>query len=389
MLDNTLPVTISEKSDHSPAFPTGATLPAWIALGVSVAILAVLYAFNPYASGYGAHPVTIFHFATQLWKGEDWQHCYLVPLAVAAMVYFKRRQLRLDELGLPGDPVRFTRLRKITGDNGFVRFLESAWLRIREWSGPVLTIFGFAVYWLGFRADNIYLGYFSFQILTAGLLLWFCGWRWFKHLFFAWAFLLFLYPVPFLDNVVAFPLRMVMSEASVNVLNFVGVGAVKTGTAILSAPDTLAGLRAGARFEVDVADPCSGIRSLFALMMVSALYGYFTQPGTWRKIVMFLCSIPLAVLGNLARILMLTVGTIAVGSETAIGTADDPSFFHMLAGFLVFGVAIAGLLGIGQLLNTDWHHLMDRFHAAAKTPTIRPPSVPPPGAKPSRVHDEY
>lgn len=358
MLDNTLPVTLTEKTAPSPALPAGAALPAYIALGVSVAVLVVLFGFNPYASGYGADPVSIFHFATVLWKGEDWQHCYLVPLAVAAMVYFKRRQLRLAELS-------------------------------SAWTGLAVTLLGFAVYWLGFRADNIYLGYFSFQILTGGLLLWFCGWKWFQHLFFAWAFLLFLYPVPFLDNVVAFPLRMVMSQASVNVLNFVGVGAVKTGTAILSAPDTLAGLRAGARFEVDVADPCSGIRSLFALMMVSALYGYFTQPGTWRKIVMFLCSIPLAVLGNLARILMLTVGTIAVGSEAAIGTADDPSTFHMLAGFLVFGVAIAGLLGIGQLLNTDWHHVMDRFRTAAKSPPHRPPSVPPPGAKPTRVHDEY
>jgi exosortase len=351
MQDNTLRVTITEKYESAPVLASGLITGA-----VSVIVLALLYAFNPYASGYGAEPVSVLHFASALWKSEDWQHCYLVPIAVGVMVYFKRKHLHTSDLTC-------------------------------SWTGLAVTAFGLAVYWLGFRADNIYLGYASFQIFAGGLLLWLCGWKWFQHLFFAWAFLVFLYPVPFLDNAVAFPLRMVMSQASVAVLNLIGIGAIKTGTAILSAPDTFTGLKAGERFSVDVADPCSGIRSLFALMMVSALYGYFTQPGIWRKVVMFLCSMPLAVLGNLARILMLTIGTIALGSEAAIGPADDPSTFHMLAGFLVFGVAIMGLIGIGRLLNMDWPAALDQgrrfFHSQQSSAPI------PPSSKSRRVHDEY
>lgn len=359
MRDNTLRVIVSDKSEVSPDLPSKILFFGIAAVSVSVATIVLLFGLNPYASGYGANPVSIFHFATTLWNDPkgDWTHCYLVPLAVAAMVYFKRKQLR-DTTLTPA------------------------------WSGLAVTALGFAVYWLGFRADNIYLGYASFQVLTLGLILWFCGWAWLRHLIFAWAFLVFLYPVPFLDNLVAFPLRMVMSQSSVTALNMMGIGAIKTGTAILSAPDTLAGLEAGKRFSVDVADPCSGIRSLFALMMVSALYGYFTQPGIWRKVVMFLCSMPLAVIGNLARILMLTIGTIAMGSDVAIGTEENPSFFHMLAGYLVFGVAIAGLLGIGRLLNTDWHNVLSRFRGSLKGP----PSPPPTAtliAKSNRVHDEY
>lgn len=358
MQDNTFRVTVSEHTQVSPAAGRDTVITAVVLLGVAAAVLAALFAVNPYASGYGAEPISVLHFASSLWKHEDWQHCYLVPLAVAGMVWFKRKQLRETELG-------------------------------SAWTGLAVTLFGFGVYWLGFRADNIYLGYFSFQILTGGLLLWLAGWKWFKHLFFAWAFLVFLYPVPFLDNMVAFPLRMVMSQASVNVLNFIGIDSIKAGTAIVSAPDTLSGLKTGERFSVDVADPCSGIRSLFALMMVSALYGYFTQPGIWRKVVMFLCSMPLAVAGNLARILMLTIGTLAMGSEWAIGPADDPSTFHMLAGFLVFGVALAGLLGIGTLLNTDWPSVLARFRRDLRTRSIPPPSVPPPGARKKHHHEEY
>lgn len=318
-------------------------------------VLWLLYAFNPYAYGYGSHMVTILHFANTLWsQGEDWQHCYLVPIAVGAMVYFERKRL-------PVVPLE------------------------RSWAGLGLLLFGLFVYWVGYRADNVYLGYASFQLITGGMILWLMGWTWAKALFIPWAFLVFLYPLAFLDNLIAFPLRMVMSEASVTVLNLIGIAAIKNGTAILSAPDTLAGLRAGAKFSVDVADPCSGIRSLFALMMVSALYGFFTQKEMWKKGVLFLCSIPLAVAGNLARILMLTFGTIAMGPEIAIGTLEDPTFFHMLAGYLVFAVALAGMLGIGWLLNNNIKDLTTRFRT-----TLEP--VPQPRAVttgPARQQDEY
>ena len=299
--------------------------------------------------------VTVLHFANAMWQGEDWQHCYLVPFAVVGMVWFERENLPTAE---------FT----------------------RSWAGLAVTVFGFFVYWVGYRADNIFLAYASFQILTGGLILWLLGWEWAKALFIPWAFLVFLYPLTFLDNLIAFPLRMVMSEASVHVLNLFGFGCIKSGTAILSAPDSLAGLRAGARFSVDVADPCSGIRSLFALMMVSALYGYFTQQGAWRKAVLFLSSIPLAIAGNLARITMLTIGTIALGPAIAIGTLEKPTFFHMLAGYAVFAVALAGMLGIGWLINADFSALAERF-TRLPPPPAQTPEMPPGQRK--RHQDEY
>jgi exosortase len=319
-------------------------------------VLYFLYSWTPYAYGYGANLVSVLHFANVLWQGEDWQHCYLVPFAVAGMVWFQRKSLP--------EPV----------------FVGS-------WAGLAMTGLGLFVYWVGFRADNIFIAYASFQILVGGMILWLLGWNWAKALFIPWAFMIFLYPLTFLDNLIAFPLRMVMSESSVHVLNLFGVACVKSGTAILSAPEALSGLHAGARFSVDVADPCSGIRSLFALMMVSALYGYFTQDGWWRKGILFVCSIPLAVAGNLARILMLTIGTIAMGPEIAIGTLEKPTFFHMMAGYVVFAVALGGMLGIGWLLNLDYYALRDRL-AHRQQPAAKPAgSADTP--RPKRHQDEY
>lgn len=317
-------------------------------------MLAFLYALNPYATGYGSTPVSILHFANTLWSvGEDWQHCYIVPFAIGAMIYFERSRL-------PTEPFR------------------------RSWAGLALTVAALFAYWVGFRADNIYIGYASFQLLVGGLILWLMGWTWARALFVPWAFLVFLYPLAFLDNLIAFPLRMVMSEASVHALNLLGIASIKSGTAILSAPDMLAGMRAGEKFSVDVADPCSGIRSLFALMMVSALYGYFTQRSPWKRAAIFLCSIPLAVLGNLARILMLTLGTIAMGPEIAIGSLEEPTFFHMLAGYIVFAVALGGMLGVAWILNADWGAMK------AQLLTPPPPRPAPTANAPSRKHvDEY
>jgi len=325
-----------------------------VAAGCVLVAFALLYGLNPYALGYGSHLVSVLHFANVLWQGEDWQHCYIVPAAIIGMIWFERKNL-------PAEPFQ------------------------RSWTGLAVTGFGLFVYWVGYRADNIFFAYASFQILTGGVILWLMGWTWAKALFIPWAFLIFFYPLTFLDNLVAFPLRMVMSEASVVVLNSLGVGCIKSGTAILSPPDAIAGLRAGARFSVDVADPCSGIRSLFALMMVSALYGYFTQPGMWKKAILFLCSIPLAIAGNLARILMLTIGTIAMGPEIAIGTLEKPTFFHMLAGYLVFAVALVGMLGVGWLLDADLRQVFGRWHPRGPTGGS---SAPTRGA-PRRHIDEY
>ena len=50
---------------------------------------------------------------------------------------------------------------------------------------------------------------------------------------------------------------------------------------------------------------------------------------------------------------MLTLGTVAFGSEFALGKdpLEHPSWFHLVAGYLVFIVALLGMTGVGALLN--------------------------------------
>jgi len=280
-----------------------------------------LFGWFPYASGYGATRASMFQFMSWIWKNDpEWEHCWLVPLAVIGLIYYRRKELA-----------------KIP--------VEGSWLGLAALLGSLF------VYWVGYLADNIYIGYASLLGFAGAAVLWFLGWRWLIALSFPIAFLAFMFPLPFMDNFLAFPLRIFMSNVSVAFLNLIGLSCLQQGTAIVSAPDFAAGLSAGQRFAVDVADPCSGIRSLFALMMVSALYGYIAMDKPWQKWVVFLSSIPLAVAGNFARIIMLTLGTITLGPEVAIGSIEEPTTFHMLSGFLVFAVALGGMLGVGWLLQ--------------------------------------
>ncbi len=326
------------------------TLPALLGAGVLAGVIA-LYGWLPYTYSHlevGSQMVPVLHALWIMWNFfPDFQHGMLVPVLAGVVIFLRRKELAQ----IP-----------ITG-----------W-----WPAIALVALALAMFWAGRRVDNQYVGFFSLQALLAALVLWLLGWRWLIALSFPLAFLIFTWPMPFMDNIITFPLRMLMSSMSVATLNLFGLPVVQNGTGILSAPNADLGLAAGKLFEVDVADPCSGIRSLFALMMISALYGYFTLSSPWKRGFLFLCSIPLAIAGNLARILLLTLGIVTVGAPSAIGTLKDPSWFHEGAGYAVFLVALSGMLVIGKLLNSNlsqwrsqWRSLRREIRTSSAPATAR------------------
>ncbi|MEM1059848.1 MAG: exosortase/archaeosortase family protein [Verrucomicrobiota bacterium] len=294
-----------------------------LAIGVVLLAVAFLFYVMPFAYGHGFERKTLalvlYNIAD---REEDWAHCLFVPAISLFLVYLRREYLSHI-------PIR-----------------GSVW-------GLGLVIFSLALYWLGYKAETQYIGFGAIQLLIAGVVIWFLGWQFFRALLFPWIFLAFAWPLVFMEGWVALPLRLVMSEVSYLFLNVIGLDTVQRGTAILSAPDAARGLAAGEYFSVDIADPCSGIRSLFALLMICALYGYVAMPRAWQHVVIFLSAIPLAILGNFVRILALTFGILAFGSEFAIGPDEDnPSTFHMAAGYAaVYGVAVVGMVLIGKLLR--------------------------------------
>jgi exosortase/archaeosortase family protein len=115
------------------------------------------------------------------------------------------------------------------------------------------------------------------------------------------------------------------------------------------------------------------MHSLLALLMLSALYGYFCLPRRWQQWTIFFSAIPLAVFGNIVRIFMLVGGSLAWGSAFAVGTDKDPSLYHEIAGFAVIAIVLVMEYLLGTLLISVEKR---RGGAARPSPSAPPATVP-------------
>lgn len=236
--------------------------------------------------------------------------------------------------------------------------IAALWSAIREtiddpdkW-GLVVIIMAMLAYYFGVKAMQPRLVVFSFVILLYGLVLALGGRGAFRLLLFPISFLLLMIPLNFLDEKVGFPLQLLMARSSTGILNMIGIETTRIGTGIYSRV-----------FHFDVAAPCSGIRSLMALTTVTAAYAYVTQHVQWKRWLLFLSAMPLAVLGNIARVTSIALVAQVYGQEIA------SQAYHEYSGFIVFGVALSTMVIIGLLLNFPFRRYFENW--------LKPPSPPP------------
>lgn len=288
---------------------------------VVAGVLGYLFFVFPYASGYGDFRMRVVTAMRFLWMDPDWTHGMLVPPIVLALLIYKRKQLFAT---VPAGSM---------------------------WGLPVL-ILGFFVYWIGYRANVYYFGFAAGQILLAGAILWFLGVQYFWRLFFIWCFFGFTWPLNAVaqELQVAYHLRVVMVQISSGFLNLIGMENVVVGTSIQSAATGEA--VQGSAYKLDVADPCSGIRSIFALLMVTALWGYLTLKEPWQRWVLFFSAPLLAIIGNFFRIMLLVFGSLAFGTDFAIGEEGGTSKYHFFAGIAVFVVALTAMVILSKFLKS-------------------------------------
>jgi exosortase len=349
-----------------PLFPLGL---------LGTALIVILYALVPYSLGYGQKAASVFYNLWVMWHTTpDWEHCQLVPAIALGILYWNFEREK-------GRDIEFKSLDFIIYAVLTVGFVVACFERLpllavpsllgliahvflgrdrcadvtitSDYRAGILLFLALLWYWIGYKIDVLQLSFLSLHFTIGAMIVWFFGWNFMRKIAFPYAFLFFAWPIPILDSL-AFKLRIIMSELSYQFLKIIGIDVLRIGTAIISAPDFASGIAQGAKFSLDVADPCSGIRSLFALTMVAALFAYFTQKSLWKQLVIVVCAVPLAVAGNFVRILMLTFGTMFFGNEFAIGTLEHPSFYHMLSGYVVFIVALGGMVTLGWLLSDGW-----------------------------------
>jgi exosortase len=186
---------------------------------------------------------------------------------------------------------------------------------------------------------ELFLTRVSFVGVLAGTLLFLCGWRYLRIAAFPLAFLLLMIQLPaIIFNQITFPLQGIAARAGEAVIAVAGVPVLREGN-ILHVPGR----------ALEVAEACSGIRSLTSLLMLAVVLGYFTEKRTGGRVLIALAAVPIAILANAGRV----AGTGLAAYWVSPAAADG--FFHTFSGWLVFIVAFAGLLAVQRLVEAARH----------------------------------
>lgn len=238
------------------------------------------------------------------WQFADYSHGFLVVPFAGYLIWAKRKTLRSLEL----DP---------------------------SWTGIVVVGFALAVLLLGEFGAELFLARLSLIILLAGLVLTFGGWRFLKELRFVLLVLLLAIPIPrIIFNQIAIPLQLLASKSASVLLHSFGVPAVRLGN-VIELPE----------MELEVAQACSGIRSLMSLFTFAIFYGYILETSFRRRAVLALASIPIAIAANAVRIFGTGVCVQYWNADKAIG------FFHKFSGWIMFLVSLCCLAVVHYVIS--------------------------------------
>jgi exosortase len=214
-------------------------------------------------------------------------------------------------------------------------------LRIKpSWWGLVILVLALMALVLGTITSGFFLARVSLLLLICGGVIFLAGWEHLAAISFPLAFLVLMIPSSTLVDQITFPLQILASKTATFLLTTVGVSAVREGNIILLPT---------ARLEV--AEACSGIRSLFSLIALTVIYGYLTETKTGVRVLLALIAIPVSILANAVRIAVTGLVVHYWGLEGAQG------MLHMLSGWLIFA---------GSLLLIFLLHRLSRMFLSAE-----------------------
>ena len=234
----------------------------------------------------------------------DFSHGFLIPFFAAYLLWHQRVVL----LSVPSRP---------------------------SWNGLWLFIGGLLLLLVGVFGADLFLSRVSFILLAIGITWTLCGLAVVKQIRFVFLVLLLGIPLPTLVmNQITFPLQILSSQSASILLPMAGVPVFREGNVIQLAS-----------IQLEVAEACSGIRSLLSLFTLSVIYGYFLENSTWKRVTLALASIPIAVAANAVRIFGTGICVQYWNPDKALG------FFHEFSGWLMFLVSLTCLYGVHRLLT--------------------------------------
>jgi len=207
-----------------------------------------------------------------------------------------------------------------------------------SWTGFPLLVLALLMLILGVLGAELFFSRVSLLVLLAGLILLFQGRTFFRAILFPWAFLILMVPIPNLIlQQVTFPLQLLASRLATALLGLAGVPVLRQGNMIVLAA-----------LPLNVAEACSGIRSLLTLVTLAIIYGCLMESRKWVRVLLVLLAVPIAVAANSFRIFGTGLLVQYWDPEKAEG------FFHSFSGWLIFVVALIMLFAVHRAISLIW-----------------------------------
>jgi len=206
--------------------------------------------------------------------------------------------------------------------------------RSHHLGGLVLLLAGLFAFLIGRFGADVFITRISFVIITAGLVWYLAGAAAARLLAVPIVFLLIAIPLPALVvNTITLPLQLVASRVAENLLIAAAVPVFRDGNVLELRSTTL-----------EVAQACSGLRSLISLTAIACLIGWAAERSWLRRTIIVAAALPIAVALNGIRVAATGLACEAWGPQMATGT------WHELTGWITFAVAIAALMLFQRLL---------------------------------------
>jgi exosortase len=277
----------------TPNFPKHAAL-VYVQAGIVVLLAAWLY--GPF----------VLRMASQWWQDPNYTHGFFVPVFSLFLLWERRAKL--------------------------------ARLRINpSWSGLAILVFALMTLIVGTIKSGFFLYRVSVLLFVAGMVVFLAGWKHLAAISFPLAFLFLMIPSPTLTEQITFPLQIIASKTASFLLMLAGVPAIREGNIILL-PSA----------QLEVAEACSGIRSLFSLLTLTIVYGYLAETKIGVRVLLSFMAVPISVFANALRIAFTGLMVEGWGVERAQGT------IHALSGWFVFVASLALVFLIHRLVQILW-----------------------------------
>jgi exosortase len=261
----------------------------WGSVVLSALVLAWFYAIELRYGGGRDFSATGWIWTA--WNDElDYEHGKLIPFVIAGLIFYRLKDL------------------KAAVSDGCL------------W-GLGVAFFGVLLYAVAYRTlqPRIAMGALPFILWGSAAYLW--GWRVAKMLTFPLFFFWLAIPLPSFQQATTH-LQLLATSMAHHGSGLLGVETYVEGTKVLPLK--------GDWEPLDIAKGCSGIRSLMALLMISAAWAYIAKMALWKKVILFLSAFPLAILGNALRVISIFVIAEYGNAKWATST------WHDWSGLLLF-----------------------------------------------------